>query len=66
MSSQSVNTKEQIAKKDQKWEELIAACESGITAYSQKIKQLRKSLVFLRKQSYSGIPFPVNKSPRHE
>jgi hypothetical protein len=61
----NVHTKEQIAKKDQRWEELIAACESGITAYSQKIKELRKSLVFLKKQAESGIQFPINKSPRH-
>jgi len=55
-----------MVKKDQRWEELIVACESGITAYSQKIKELRKSLVFLRKQADTGIQFPVNKSPRHE
>jgi hypothetical protein len=40
------------------WEELIVYSESAIQAYTEKIKSMRKSLSFFKKQADMGMPFP--------
>jgi hypothetical protein len=65
MSSREVNS-EQNVKKDPKWMELIASCESAIEAYSEKIKRLRKSIVFFTEQANTGVPYPTPNSSRHK
>lgn len=64
MSSLNVND-ENTAKKMAGWDELIVYSESAIEAYTQKIRALRKSLVFFKKQAKSGARFPVPESTRH-
>jgi hypothetical protein len=47
------------------WDELITYSESAIEAYTLKIKELRKSLIFFKKQSDLGMPYPLKKEHRH-
>ena len=63
----SIDTSESeiTTKKDTSWTDLILYAEEEIRAYQEKIKKARKSLNFFRKQSDSGVPFPVKKGARH-
>ncbi len=65
MSSTIVN-QEKKEKTDAGWSELIVYSESAIEAYTQKIKNLRKSLIFFKQQAQSGVPFPLEKEGRHK
>jgi len=54
----TVVKQEKCGKRSVAWEELISYSESAIEAYTEKIKALRKSLIFFKKQAYTGMPFP--------
>lgn len=58
MSIDTVNS-EVNTKKDITWKDLIEASESQIKVCESKIKELRKSLIFFKKQVKSGIPMPA-------
>jgi hypothetical protein len=49
-----------MAKQDITWERLIRESESQIAAYRKKIDDLRKSIIFFRKQAETGAKFPVS------
>jgi hypothetical protein len=42
------------------WSTLIKDSETAIQTCRDKIKELRKSIVFFKKQQDAGNPFPVN------
>ncbi len=65
MSTDSVNG-ESYTKKDETWQLAIRDSEAEIEACQKKIGKLRKSIIFFKKQSEMGVPFPVKISPRHE
>lgn len=65
MSRDTVNN-ENTAKQDITWDELISASESEISVCKEKIVNLRKSLVFFKKQKEMGIPFPLAGTGRHK
>ena len=65
MSCTSVN-REEKTKKDITWSHLIADSDAQIKAMSTRIKKLRKSIVFFKKQEASGVPFPVPEENRHK
>jgi hypothetical protein len=53
------------AKKDMNWTILVRQSEREIKQLQARILRLRKSLFFFKKQSDSGVPFPVEKIARH-
>jgi hypothetical protein len=57
---------EKIGKQDITFDSLISDTEARIMEYEHKIKMLRKSLIFFKKQASSGIPFPIIEGPRQE
>jgi hypothetical protein len=65
MSRDNVNSKEK-PKKDINWNVLIEDLEREISTCQNRIKTLRKSLFFFKKQADSGIPFPLEKDGRHK
>jgi hypothetical protein len=65
MSIDKVNRKDKT-EKDINWTDLIEYSEEEILAYQTKIKSVRKSLNFFKKQAASGIPFPLGKEGRHK
>ena len=64
MSLDKVNGKD-MSKKDIDWTDLIAYSEDEIRVYQAKIKKVRKSLNFFKKQADSGVAFHLDKSIRH-
>jgi len=52
-------------KKDINFETLACDTEARIREYQEKIKALRKSIVFFKKQASSGVPFPTIEPNRH-
>jgi hypothetical protein len=65
MSLDKVNSKDNT-KKDIDWTDLITHSEEEIKAYQVKIKSVRKSLNFFKKQADTGVPFPAEKIARHQ
>jgi hypothetical protein len=65
MSLDKVNGKDNT-KKDIDWTDLISYSEEEILAHQTKIKAIRKSLIFFKKQAESGIPFRPEKQSRHK
>ena len=57
---------EHKTKKDVDWGDLVEHSESEIRAHQEKIKELRKSLSFFKKQASCGVPFPVEIPHRHK
>ncbi len=53
-------------KTDTTFESLVEDTEARIREYQAKINNLRKSLVFFKKQSSSGVQLPALGEPRHE
>ena len=53
-------------KKDIDWTDLISYSEEEIRAHQAKIKSIRKSLNFFRKQVDSGVPLHLEKDARHK
>jgi hypothetical protein len=64
--SRDVVKGEQNSKKHITFETLVTDTEARIEEYQGKIKALRKSLVFFKKQESSGVPFPVLGGYRHK
>ena len=64
--SRDIHNSEQNRKKHVTFEMLIADTEDRILEYQERIKKLRKSFVFFKKQASSGIPFPVLEDTRHQ
>ena len=64
--SRDNSTSEQSEKKHVTFEALIADTEARILEHQVKIKTLRKSLVFFKKQASSGTPFPALEGIRHK
>jgi hypothetical protein len=58
MSTDTVNSKEKTGR-DITWNALIEHAEAEILACREKIKALRKSCIFFKKQSNSGVPYPI-------
>lgn len=52
-------------KKDISWTDLIEYSEQQIRDHQERIKSIRKSLVFFKKQAECGIPFIPEKQNRH-
>jgi len=52
-------------KQDTSWIELIEYSQTEINACEERIKKLRKSLIFFKNQAKEGVPFPVSESTRH-
>ncbi len=65
MSRDNVHNKHK-GNKDITWEALIKYSESEIEACREKIKRLRKSIVFFNKQAVSRVPLHPGKEGRHE
>ena len=65
MSVDSVKRKEE-AKEDISWAGLIKDSEAEIAACQAKIRRLRKSLIFFKKQEASGVGFPAETITRHK
>ena len=61
MPTDIVNEKE-LAIKDMTWNVLIKHAEAEIRACQKRIKALRKSCIFFKKQDDSGIPYPVTEA----
>lgn len=57
--------KKDKAKKDMNWTILERQSEREIKQLQARLKKLRKSLKFFKKQADSGIPFPIDKIARH-
>ena len=55
----------QKANQDITWNELIEHSEAEIKAHGEKIRLLRKSIVFFKQQAMLGVPFPKPKLSRH-
>jgi hypothetical protein len=51
---------------DINWDALIEHSESQIAEHSKRIKELRKSLLYFKKQVSAGIPFPAQPDSRHK
>ena len=64
MSRDAVNGEEK-EKKDVNFNTLVADTEARILEYQNKIKNLRKSLVFFKKKADAGVPFPALDDTRH-
>lgn len=65
MSRDNVN-REQNQKTDINWKLLIEHSEAEIKVCLAKVKALRKSCSFFKKQAGLGIPFPLQKEGRHK
>jgi len=63
--STTIVHQEKKEKTDTGWNELIVYSESAIEAYTQKIKALRKSLIYFKQQADLGTPCPLKKEHRH-
>lgn len=50
---------EENEKKDITFDALVTYTEAQIKTHQNKIKELRKSLVFFKKQASLGVPFPM-------
>jgi hypothetical protein len=57
---------EENAKRDITWNTLIEDSEREINNCQERIRTLRKSLIFFKKQIGSGALFPVINTPRHK
>lgn len=60
MSIDDVN-RERTAKVDTSWRVLIEGCKSEISALQNRIRNLRKSLIYFEKEEKSGAVFPSKK-----
>lgn len=65
MGLDKVNSKDK-PKKDTNWTDLIEYSETEIKTYQEKIRSVRKSLHFFKKQAQSGVPFTLEKDHRHK
>lgn len=63
--SRDVCNREQNEKKHVTFETLISDTEARIKEHQSKVKALRKSLVFFKKQASLGIPLPALEGSRH-
>ncbi len=61
MGLDKVNHKN-ISTKDIDWTDLIEYSKAEILACQEKIKTIRKSLIFFKKQADNGIPFSATKT----
>lgn len=64
MSTDKVNS-ENNPKKDMDWADLIEHSNQEISACLDRIKTLRKSMKYFKKQLNAGIPFPLQKNAKH-
>jgi len=63
MSTDNVNNKKQ-KQQDITWDALVRESEVRIQAYRRQISDLRKSIIFFKKQESLGIPFPITKAKK--
>jgi hypothetical protein len=64
--SRDISQEKDKAKVDINWKVLIEHSESQIKHLQERLKAIRKSLSYFRKQEDCDVPFPTGKYGRHK